>query len=213
MDKIRKTILIHQNCQNLNFFFLPIYGQIDLKMAIVHCAWRKLENHQVLSFQSGFRDLENDRIWCCSFFSNRTNSKQEKTGFRASPLHVYSKQVASCYLIWVWVHSHTTSHLQLGYNFCKHFKTANPTSNGTPFAAHCSLPQLVPQLMHCKIKKKTYFENWFIPPTLHKEVLSLCRVGFFSLGGHPVMWFHKYYACHYHQHSRSRSLKRLMALC
>jgi hypothetical protein len=31
-------------------------------MAIVHCARRKLENHQVLSFQSGFRDLENDRI-------------------------------------------------------------------------------------------------------------------------------------------------------
>ena len=42
-------------------------------MAIVHCAMTKLENHQVLSFQSGFGDLKNDRI-----FLDRTNSKQEK---------------------------------------------------------------------------------------------------------------------------------------
>ena len=38
---------------------LPIYGQMDPQTAKVHCARRKSENHQVLSFQSGFRDLEN----------------------------------------------------------------------------------------------------------------------------------------------------------
>jgi hypothetical protein len=42
---------------------LPIYGQMDPKTAIVHCCRRKSENHQVLSFQSGFRDLENDAAY------------------------------------------------------------------------------------------------------------------------------------------------------
>ena len=37
-------------------------NEIDPKTAIVHCARRKSENHQVLPFQSGFRDLKNDRI-------------------------------------------------------------------------------------------------------------------------------------------------------
>ena len=44
------------------FYIQNIYGKKLLIMAIVHCAMKKLENHQVLSFQSGFRDLQNDRI-------------------------------------------------------------------------------------------------------------------------------------------------------
>ena len=44
------------------FYIQNIYGNKLLIMAIVHCAMEKLENHQVLSFQSGFRDLKNDRI-------------------------------------------------------------------------------------------------------------------------------------------------------
>ena len=44
------------------FYIQKIYGKKLLIMAIVHCAIEKLENHQVLSFQSGFRDLQNDRI-------------------------------------------------------------------------------------------------------------------------------------------------------
>ena len=42
--------------------FKQFKEKILLKTAIVHCAMDKLENHQVLSFQSGFRDLKNDRI-------------------------------------------------------------------------------------------------------------------------------------------------------
>ena len=58
-----------------------VYGKKLLKMSIVHCAMGKLENHQVLSFQSGFRDLKNDRIWCCIFFQT---VNRKKSGFRAS---------------------------------------------------------------------------------------------------------------------------------
>ena len=53
-------------------------------MAIVHSARRKSENHQVLSFQSGFRDLENDSIWCCRFFQTEQTVNRKKSGFRAS---------------------------------------------------------------------------------------------------------------------------------
>ena len=55
-----------------------------LKMTIVHCAMGKLENHQVLSFQSGFRDLQNDRIWCCIFFQTEQTLSRKKSGFRAA---------------------------------------------------------------------------------------------------------------------------------
>ena len=44
------------------FYIQKNYGKKLLIMAIVHCAMGKLENHQVLSFQSGFRDLQNDKI-------------------------------------------------------------------------------------------------------------------------------------------------------
>ena len=44
------------------FYNQKSFGKKLLIMAIVHCAMEKLENHQVLSFQSGFRDLQNDRI-------------------------------------------------------------------------------------------------------------------------------------------------------
>jgi hypothetical protein len=44
------------------FYIQKIYGKKLLIMTLVHCAMEKLENHQVLSFQSGFRDLQNDRI-------------------------------------------------------------------------------------------------------------------------------------------------------
>ena len=44
------------------FYIQTVYGKNLLKATIVHCAMGKLENHQVLSFQSGFRDLKNDRI-------------------------------------------------------------------------------------------------------------------------------------------------------
>ena len=39
---------------------MPIYEKMDSKTAIVHSARNKSENHQVLSFQSGINDLEND---------------------------------------------------------------------------------------------------------------------------------------------------------
>jgi hypothetical protein len=51
----------------------------------VHCAMGKLENHQVLFFQAGFRDLKNDRIWCCIFFQTEQTVNRKKSGFRASP--------------------------------------------------------------------------------------------------------------------------------
>ena len=51
-----------QKMSEYKIHILPIYGQMDPKTAIVHCARRKFENHQVLPFQSGFHDLENDRI-------------------------------------------------------------------------------------------------------------------------------------------------------
>jgi hypothetical protein len=44
------------------FYIQKIYGKKLLIMTIVHCAMEKLVNHQLLSFQSGFRDLQNDRI-------------------------------------------------------------------------------------------------------------------------------------------------------
>ena len=44
------------------FYIQTVYRKNCSKMTIVHCAMGKLENHQVLSFQSGFRDLKNDRI-------------------------------------------------------------------------------------------------------------------------------------------------------
>jgi hypothetical protein len=47
---------------SIAFYIQTVYGKKILKMTIVHCAMGKLENHQVLSFQSGFRDLKNDRI-------------------------------------------------------------------------------------------------------------------------------------------------------
>jgi hypothetical protein len=53
---------------SIAFYIQTVYGKNCSKMTIVHCAMGKLENHQVLSFQSGFRDLKNDRIWCCIFF-------------------------------------------------------------------------------------------------------------------------------------------------
>ena len=43
------------------FYIQTVNGKKLLKMTIVHCAMGKLENHQVLSFQSGFCDLKNDR--------------------------------------------------------------------------------------------------------------------------------------------------------
>ena len=46
----------------IDFYIQAILGQKLLKIAIVHCAIGKLENNQVLSFQSGFRDMKNDRI-------------------------------------------------------------------------------------------------------------------------------------------------------
>ena len=62
---------------------LSIYGQMDPKMTIVYCARSKSENHQVLSFQSGFRDFENDRIKCCRFFQTEQTVNRKKSGFRA----------------------------------------------------------------------------------------------------------------------------------
>ena len=47
---------------SIAFYIQTVYGKKLLKMTIVHCAMGILENHHVLSFQSGFRDLKNDRI-------------------------------------------------------------------------------------------------------------------------------------------------------
>jgi hypothetical protein len=47
---------------SIAFYIQTVYRKNCSKMTIVHCAMGKLENHQVLSFQSGFRDLKNDRI-------------------------------------------------------------------------------------------------------------------------------------------------------
>ena len=58
-----------------------IKGQISIKTAIVR-EW--LENNQVLSFQSGFRDLKNDRIWCYRFFQTEQTVNRKKSGFRAA---------------------------------------------------------------------------------------------------------------------------------
>ena len=52
-----------QKMSESKIHIFPIYGQMDPKTAIVHCARRKSENHQVLPFQSGFRDLENDAAY------------------------------------------------------------------------------------------------------------------------------------------------------
>ena len=69
---------------SIAFYIQTVYGKKLLKMTIVHCAMGKLENHQVLSFQSGFRDLKNDRIWCCIFFQTEQTVNRKKSGFRAS---------------------------------------------------------------------------------------------------------------------------------
>ena len=36
-------------------------------------------------FQSGFRDLKNDRIWCFRFFQTERTVNRKKSGFRDSP--------------------------------------------------------------------------------------------------------------------------------
>ena len=49
-----------------------------LKMTIVPCAMWKLENLQVLSFQSGFRDMEKK-------IQTEQTVNRKKSGFRAAP--------------------------------------------------------------------------------------------------------------------------------
>ena len=59
--------------------YFKIKGQISRKTTI-DGEERKSENNQVLSFQSGFRDL------MLQIFFNKKNSKQEKkSGFSAAP--------------------------------------------------------------------------------------------------------------------------------
>ena len=74
-------ILAPKKIENKKLHFI-IKGQISIKTAIVR-EW--LENNQVLSFQSGFRDLKNDRIWCCRFFQTEQTVNRKKSGFRAAP--------------------------------------------------------------------------------------------------------------------------------
>ena len=64
LAKFLETCLMGANDDSISiaFYIQTVYGNKLLKVTIVHCAMGKLENHQVLSFQSGFRDLKNDRI-------------------------------------------------------------------------------------------------------------------------------------------------------
>ena len=73
-------ILAPKKIENKKLHFI-IKGQISMKTAIVR-EW--LENNQVLSFPSGFRDLKNDRIWCCRFFQTEQTVNRKKSGFRAA---------------------------------------------------------------------------------------------------------------------------------
>ena len=94
--------------QKIQKLYFKIKGQISRKTTIVR---RKLENNQVLSFQSGFRDLKNDRIWCCRFFQTEQTVNRKKSGFRASP-----RNSIVCMIHWT----------ILNFDNCKWLITNNP---------------------------------------------------------------------------------------
>ena len=56
-------------------------------------------------FQSGFRDLKNDRIWCCRFFQTEQNGK--KSVFRASHVNIFYFNLM-CRMIWLLIFRYLT---------------------------------------------------------------------------------------------------------